>query len=361
MTHSLGLPVPAQGLYRTTVAGPGRSLPEAFASVERSPRVERLLRHTSRDLMSARVTLGPDEGRGYWELTRIRQDLYVVVGNYAYDRTRIEYVPGDGLVQFNFKLSGDMTYAPARPGPIRFNRPALHLWRQPHGIDMHEWTAPASHERLVTISVHHDFLVDQFLDPSEEVPARLRPFAVAPRDSIDFFETPLTAPMVDTITRLLDNPYTGTLYLSYQEALTTELLCVAMAGIQSPLNDAAAGYSEQELRRLSAARELLTRQFAPVPTLQQIATFAGLSVKGLTRGFRAVYGDSVSDFGLHCRMQHALTLLRDRRWSVDRTSEAVGYSHPTSFATAFQRHFGVRPIDMRRLKGHSGKPRPPRP
>jgi transcriptional regulator GlxA family with amidase domain len=35
---------------------------------------------------------------------------------------------------------------------------------------------------------------------------------------------------------------------------------------------------------------------------------------------------------------------------VDRVAEATGYSHPTSFATAFRRHFGLRPIDLKRLK-----------
>jgi AraC-like DNA-binding protein len=70
----------------------------------------------------------------------------------------------------------------------------------------------------------------------------------------------------------------------------------------------------------------------------------------LTKGFKAVYGETILDFSLHCRMQHALALLRDRHWSVDRVSDAVGYSHSTSFATAFRRQFGVRPIDVRRLK-----------
>jgi AraC-like DNA-binding protein len=49
-------------------------------------------------------------------------------------------------------------------------------------------------------------------------------------------------------------------------------------------------------------------------------------------------------------MQYALTLLRDRHWSVDRVSEATGYAHPTSFATAFRRHFGMRPIEVRRRR-----------
>lgn len=49
-------------------------------------------------------------------------------------------------------------------------------------------------------------------------------------------------------------------------------------------------------------------------------------------------------------MQHALTLLRERRLAVARIAESVGYSHQTSFATAFRRHFGMRPRDVRPAK-----------
>jgi AraC-like DNA-binding protein len=92
------------------------------------------------------------------------------------------------------------------------------------------------------------------------------------------------------------------------------------------------------------------RQLAPAPTIQKLARSIGMAEAAMTKGFKAVYGETILDFSLHCRMQCALTLLRDRHWSVDRVSDAVGYSHSTSFATAFRRHFGVRPIDVRRLK-----------
>ncbi|HEX3843364.1 MAG TPA: hypothetical protein VHV80_03295, partial [Steroidobacteraceae bacterium] len=43
-----------QGLFRAILAGPGHSLADAFASLERAPHVEHILRHPTRDLFSAR-------------------------------------------------------------------------------------------------------------------------------------------------------------------------------------------------------------------------------------------------------------------------------------------------------------------
>ena len=75
-----------------------------------------------------------------------------------------------------------------------------------------------------------------------------------------------------------------------------------------------------------------------------------MSKSTLTKGFKAVFGETIFDFSLGCRMRHALTLMRDQSWSVDKAGEAIGYAHPTSFTTAFRRHFGMRPIDVRRVK-----------
>ena len=345
-----GVPKERQGLYRTIMAGPGRSLADAFANLEISPHVSQVLRHAARDLLSARVELTPEEGSGYWELVRIRNDLYIILANFAYKNPRFEFVPGDGLVQFNFTLSGDLNYGVSRPGPLRFNRPSLHVWRQPQGVDMREWTAPSVPERMVAISVRPKFLLDHLLPSWGDIPQRLQAFVSASGGQIDFCQLPLTAQMIDITTRLIDNPYRGTLYLTYVEALTLELLCAAVGNFWSLPERPSEKYSERELHALGAARQLLMEQFAPAPTLRKIARSVGLGEKALTHGFKTVYGETLFDFSLRCRMQHALTLLRDQHWSVDRVSEAAGYSHPTSFATAFRRHFGMRPIDFKQLK-----------
>lgn len=339
------------GLYRTVIAGPGRSLAEAFANLEQSPHVSRLLRHPTRDLLSARVTLTPEEGSGHWELIRVRNDLYIILANFIYKHPRLEFVPGDGLVQFTFKLSGDLHYGVSRPGPLRFNRPSLHVWRQPQGVDMKEWTAPSAHERLVAISVRPEFVAEHLLPSRNDIPPRLQSFLRAPGGQIDYCLVPLTTQMIDITAKLIENPYEGALYLTYVEALTLELLCAAVGNFWHLPQQPTEEYSERELRALGSAREMLMTQLAPPPTLRKVARAVGLGEKALTHGFKTVYGETVFDFSLRCRMQYALSLLRDRHWSVDRVSEATGYSHPTSFATAFRRHFGMRPSELKRAKG----------
>jgi AraC-like DNA-binding protein len=338
-----------EGLYRTTIAGPGRSLEDAFDRLEAAADFPRVLRNAQQDMLSARVALRPEEGEGYWELTRVRNDLYIILSNFKYHEARHEIVPGDGLVQFNFKVSGDLTYEVSLPGPLRFNRPGLHLWRQPRGIDMREWTAPRSHQRTVTVCVRPQFLVDRFLMGRGQAPPQLQAFLVEPGATIDFFELPMTSPMLEAIARLLGNPYSDSLYLAYQQALVQELLCAAVAHCLSP----AAAHptdAEEQLQAVTRARRLLNDQLSSPPTIADVARAVGLPQKRLTEVFRSVYGETLFDFSVRCRMEQALILLRDQHRSVDDVSHAVGYAHPTSFATAFRRHFGVRPIDIKPKK-----------
>jgi len=342
------------GLFRTILAGAGRTLADAFANLEHAPEVERMTRHPNRGLLGARITVPPDEGEGYWDLTRIREDVYVVVANYAYKELRVELVPGDGLVQFNFKLSGDMSLAVSRTEPLRWNRPSMLVWAQPTGIDISEWTAASARERYIMLSMRPEYLAEHFLSSSVDAPQQLQAFVANKREKIIYEQRSLSTQAFDVTTRLINNPFTGKLGLVYTEALALELLCCAVQSFHSGADGPTEQYTERELNCLHAAREILTRQFAPPPTVGKLARKVGMAQSTLAKGFKAVFGETIVDFSQGCRMRHAMGLMRDRAWSVARASEAVGYAHPTSFTTAFRRHFGMRPIDVRRVRARDG-------
>lgn len=338
------------GLFRAILAGPGHSLADAFANLERAPQVERVFRHLKRDLLGARIALTPEEGEGFWEFTRIRDEVFVVVENFAYRDPRFELVPGDGLLQFNFRLSGDLTMAVSRTEPLRVNRPSLLIWNQPQGLEVSEWTAPSAHERSVVITVQPQFLIDHFLTSIADVPTQLQPFVTGGRGQVNYCQLSLTAQMFELASKLVNNPYTGALALVYTEAVSLELLCSAVGGFSVLSSAPNEQYSQRELRCLHAARSYIMKQLTTPPTIRQVARAAGMNETTLKKGFKAIFGETPFDFSVRCRMQHALTLLREQSMPVARVAEAVGYRHQTSFATAFLRHFGTRPKDVRRGK-----------
>ena len=72
------LPDYSSGLIRAVLGGPGATLAEAFASLERGPGAATLSRHRNRELTGARLPLPSNEGEGYCDLTRIGQDVYEI-------------------------------------------------------------------------------------------------------------------------------------------------------------------------------------------------------------------------------------------------------------------------------------------
>jgi AraC-like DNA-binding protein len=349
-----GKPAPNVGLFRTILAGSGHSLTDAFASLERAPAVGRMTRHPERGLLGARITLPPDEGEGYWDLTRIRDDMHVVIANFSYKDRRVELVPGDGLVQFNFKLSGDMSFAVSRSEPLRWNSPSLLVWAQPTGVDISEWTAPSARERFIIISIRPEYLAENFLTAAPDMP-QLRPFVCAKREKILYCQRPLTSQTFDITSRLINNPFTGPLALVYTEALALELLCCAVQSFTVSSGAPAEEYTERELKCLHRARTKLMRDLTAPPSIADLARSVGMAKSSLTKGFKAVFGETILEYSLGCRMRHAMMLMRDQCWSVAQASGAVGYAHPTSFATAFRRHFGMPPIDVRRVKSRGNR------
>lgn len=338
-----------EGLFRYVLAGPGQSLCDAFDRLEHAPQVQIMSRHPRRGLLGGRVALHSDEGHGYWDLTKVRNDMFVVVANFTYNNTRMEVVPGDGLVQFNFKLCGDMTLAVNPTQALRWDRPSLLVWVQPTGVDINEWTAPMAQERYVAISVHPEFFCEHFLSASSDANSKqIERFLFNQKNKLDFRQIPLSSQSFDLVSRLLNNPFMGALALVNTEGLALELLCCAADSLLSVDNQDCEMQTNKALGRLYTARNLLMRTFASVPNVGELARFVGMSERSLIRGFKSAFNETLFEFSLRCRMQHALSLLCDRNWSIARTSEAVGYVHPTSFATAFRRHYGVPPIDVKR-------------
>lgn len=82
------------------------------------------------------------------------------------------------------------------------------------------------------------------------------------------------------------------------------------------------------------------------PTLTELAEICRLSVRQLTRGFRASRACSIGSYVASARIDHAKRmLLRDQ--SVKAVSYSLGFSSPSSFCYAFRRATGVTPREFR--------------
>jgi AraC-like DNA-binding protein len=86
-------------------------------------------------------------------------------------------------------------------------------------------------------------------------------------------------------------------------------------------------------------------------TLQEIAHFANVSPRHLTRLFREFTGDSPIRYVLRARLDRASALLLNSRLPIKTVSEQVGFSDEAYFSRCFRRFRGTSPAAFRASQG----------
>ncbi|MBP3961254.1 helix-turn-helix domain-containing protein [Paenibacillus lignilyticus] len=84
-------------------------------------------------------------------------------------------------------------------------------------------------------------------------------------------------------------------------------------------------------------------------TLYRIAEQVERPEKYISQLFKEVTGSNLSDYLEQVRMEHAVSLLRENRYTVDEISSRVGYNSSHSFRRAFKRVTGVSPSSYRQI------------
>lgn len=136
----------------------------------------------------------------------------------------------------------------------------------------------------------------------------------------------------------------------HRESRALEIVTEALAILTGTPDDAAASsLTDRERSRLRIVHDYLMDEHDEI-TLEAIARHAGMSESAVQRLFRAAHGMSVFEYARAQRLEQARLRLEQSKVSVTEAAFSAGYSSPANFATAFKRHFGVSPSDVRRRR-----------
>ncbi|WP_333901825.1 AraC family transcriptional regulator [Enterobacter wuhouensis] len=109
------------------------------------------------------------------------------------------------------------------------------------------------------------------------------------------------------------------------------------------------GPTRPEHARLERVRCMLEQSPEQDHTLAQLAAVAAMSQSSLRSKFRQRYGCTLFDYLRDCRLALARRYLLEGH-SVQQAAWMCGYQHATNFATAFRRHYGLSPGDVRKTR-----------
>ena len=96
--------------------------------------------------------------------------------------------------------------------------------------------------------------------------------------------------------------------------------------------------------RVERTKEMLARDLANPPTLEQLGTEVGCSPFYLSRIFSREVGLTIPQYLRNIRMERAAELLRSGRFNVSEAAVEVGYSSLSHFSKAFCETIGCCPV-----------------
>ena len=86
----------------------------------------------------------------------------------------------------------------------------------------------------------------------------------------------------------------------------------------------------------------------PAPQLAELAQMCKMSVRHLTRAFRAETDMTIASYIEHAMVDRARQFLSNSDCSISEVAQRLGFSSPSSFTYAFRRATGSRPAEFRR-------------
>jgi AraC-like DNA-binding protein len=164
------------------------------------------------------------------------------------------------------------------------------------------------------------------------------------RDKKYYQQNPLTPTLSVILSQLWNEQIYPTVRTLYCKGKIYELLSLYFnRNAEAQAEQCPFLMDEENVQRIRQAKEIVIERMAEPPTLPELATEIGLSLKKLKEGFKQIYGDSVFSFLFDYKMEMARKLLETGKYNVNEVGLKVGYSTASHFIAAFKKKYDTTP------------------
>lgn len=199
--------------------------------------------------------------------------------------------------------------------------------------------------RMAAVNVSAEFFTSQ-CDEDDALFRKLNAFL---RPGCIHYEFPNCEVVKSILHKLYNNPYQGTIGRLYAESLVLSLIVELAVHINGGHDHGA--LLSSHLNQANQAREILDRNLAAAPSINELARHVGTSEATLRRAFKATFGQTIIEYLRDRRLDAARVMLGEGRFQVSQIAYRAGYSDPANFTTAYRRRFGHPPtFDMKRFR-----------
>ena len=296
-----------------------------------------------------RACPGDGDATGVRAYSHSASGLCVSAAHVRYESPVVETFPSAvGVMKIHVRLEGPSRVGfdrePGRPVREMSCSALIH----PSGEAKLERFDGALEERSVTVACSAEFLSNEFGVEGQSLPRQIAQFLDGTAPSVFGVDVPLLLDTRRAAELICDEFGDGAPQALMIESRALELLARFFEQARRLESGAEPARLLARDRRIAeSARALLEERFADPPGLKALARDVGTHPAKLMRLFKAVHGSTISGYLEAFRMERARQLLDQGDLPVTQIAYEVGYEHPSNFATAFKRRYGLSPSAVR--------------
>ena len=102
--------------------------------------------------------------------------------------------------------------------------------------------------------------------------------------------------------------------------------------------------------RLIVAKDYIRSNYSEAINLEVLCRETAMSKFHFLRTFKVLYGITPYQYVVQVRMERAAGLLKTSNGQISEIADEVGFDYPNSFIKAFQRTYGISPLQYRKHK-----------
>lgn len=328
-------------------SGPGdfATLPDGWRIEDERPAAD------GEPLKLAPVSSGAE---GYREIVSLEDGFQLVKSDIEFVRDTAFPVSIDSVLKFQFRLQGEGSLKIDGGEDIQLREYSGGVLLQPAGLEKLECYRAGVHERAVTLLVSPEYLRSKLPALVNEAPSPLTFYLDAKIDEVFSAVLPMTPEIIAAAQALYQPAVKPNFATVYRQSRAQELLiyCLELLTTSSPEN--AINLKSRDIDHITEARAIIERNIESPPPIRDLARSVGINESKLMAGFKQLYNQTIHEYIQTLRMNRAKELLATTDLSITQIAFEVGYEFSSNFTTAFKRHFGVTPSNIRKPTVISG-------
>jgi len=287
-------------------------------------------------------------GHGRMEFFEFSKNLRVIVFDCFWHEGRTFHVRDGDWVRFNFSLSIDISMQLSDTKLVNAASPSWRVMNNLPDVDVVEKVPAGTKAVWATICCKPDFITQLTGQTIEDMPELLKS-AMEDKQHDSFHELFDFTSRLNSITAdIIRTDLQGELRVSYVEARSVELLCLALNEIiHLRTTQDKISLSKADEKALTEARKILLEHYEDPPTVLALSRQVGLNRNKLFYGFKALFSSTISEFIQDQRLERGKQLLQETDLPLLEIANSVGFKHQCNFSTAMKRRFGITPSQLR--------------